>query len=160
MQKRSIFGFSAGVVAGAFALGALVMPTTASASVDTSKGFPCISAAPLNFATGGSYGAAKKGPGFVASAGTCTYTSSVTKKTFLIARAPLGKSKLKTDAKLDIPKDHFKTVSSDWKTALFGTGKVVVLFVDQNNTAYEFLDNSGKATLTQLKALAKVVIPA
>lgn len=160
MHKRSKFGFAAGLLAGAFTLGAVVLPTAASASVDSSKGFPCISPAPLNFATAGSYGAAKKGPGFVASAGTCSYTSSVTKKTFVIARAPLGKSKLKNDAKLDVPKDHFTSVSSKWKSALYGTGKLDVLFVDQNKTAYEFLDNSGKATLTQLKAVAAVVIPA
>lgn len=158
MSKRSGLKMGAAVAAGAFSFGALALPTVASASIDKAQGFPCVAKTVVSFATGVVYSGPKKGAGFTASAGTCTYTSP-TKKTFVIARAPLGKSKFSKDAKLSGGKDKLTSEPGIGKAALYGTGKSDIFFVDQGGNVYEFLDNSGAATLKQLEAVAKVVVP-
>ncbi len=159
MSKRMNVKLMAGIAAGAFSLGAVALPTAASASIAKAKGFPCIAQSAVEFATGNTtYGAPKAGPGYVATAGTCTYSSATT-KSFVIARAPLGKSKFAADVKLGTKGDKLKSVSGVGKAASYGTGKSDIFFVSQGGNVYEFLDNSGKASLKQLEAVAKVVLP-
>jgi uncharacterized protein with beta-barrel porin domain len=158
MSKRMSGKMVAGIAVGAFSLGAVALPSVASASIDKAKSFTCISQSAVEFATGNTYAAPKLGPGYVAGAGTCTYTSAKV-KSFLIARAPLGKSKFSKDVKLDAGKDKLTSVSGLGKSATYATGKLDVLFVSQGGNVYEFLDDSGKATLKQLSAVAKVVVP-
>jgi hypothetical protein len=56
--------------------------------------------------------------------------------------------------------DHFSSVSGIGKAALHGKGGFDVLLVQQGSTPYEFLDNSGNPTSTELKTTAKLVLPA
>jgi hypothetical protein len=158
MSKRTNVKLMAGIAAGAFSLGAVALPSVASASVDKAKGFSCITQSAVSFAMGNTYSAPKAGPGYVASAGTCTYAAT-TGKSFVIARAPLGKSKFAADVKLGTKGDKLKSVSGIGKAATYGTGKSDIFFVSQGGNVYEFLDNNGKATLKQLEAVAKVVLP-
>jgi len=158
MSKRMNVKMVAGIAVGAFSLGAVAVPSVASASINKSKSFTCITQTAVEFATGNTYSAPSAGPGYVAGAGTCTYTSAKV-KSFVIARAPLGKSKFAKDVKLDAGKDKLTSVSGLGKGATYGTGKLDILFVNQGGNVYEFLDHSGKATLKQLSAVAKVVLP-
>jgi hypothetical protein len=158
MSKRSNVKLLAGIAAGAFSLGAVALPSVASASADKAKTFPCVSQSAVSFATGNTYSAPKAGPGYVAGAGTCTYAAT-SGKSFVIARAPLGKSKFTADVKLGTKGDKLNSVPGLGKSATFGTGKSDILFVSQGGNVYEFLDNAKKATLTQLKAVAKLVLP-
>lgn len=43
---------------------------------------------------------------------------------------------------------------------MIGTAIPAVLLVQEGSTVYEFLDNSGAATVSELKATAKLVVPA
>ncbi|HEY2214235.1 MAG TPA: hypothetical protein VGH31_04200 [Acidimicrobiales bacterium] len=158
MSKRSNVKLWAGIAAGAFSLGAVALPSVASASIDKAKAFPCVTQSAVSFAMGNTYSAPKAGPGYVAGAGTCTYAAA-SGKSFVIARAPLGKSKFAADVKLGTKSDKLKSVTGVGKAATYGTGKTDILFVSQGGNVYEFLDNANKATLKQLEAVAKVVLP-
>jgi hypothetical protein len=160
MSKRMSGKMMAGIAAGAVSLGVVALPSVASASISKAASFTCIANTAIEFATGNVYGAPKSEavPAAGAGAVACTYSSTKV-KSFVIAVAPLGKSKFSKDVKLESSKDKLTTVHGVGKAATYGHGKSDILFVQQGKTIYEFLDNSGKATQKQLTAIAKVAVP-
>jgi hypothetical protein len=160
IARRTMTRARAGLLAGAAALAVLALPVAAGAShAAKTKPFSCLTPAQLNTITKGNYGAPKKGAGFAATAGTCTYTSP-SGSTFVIAHAPLGGTKLKKDATLVSGHDHLSSVSGLGQGALIGKGKIDVLFVQQKSFVYSFRDGSGAASPAQLESVARLVVPA
>jgi hypothetical protein len=165
MRKRSMAVGRAGLVVGATVLAVVTLTLQASLAsastraVDKDFSFSCPAAGVLNFATAGNYGAPKESGGPVKGGGVCTYTAVSGGATYVIARAPLGKSKFRNVAKAVLGHDHLTSVSGIGKAAIHGTGSLDVLLVQQGSVLYEFLDKSGTSTLKQLEAMAKVTVP-
>jgi len=147
---------------GAIALGlvaaAVVVPAgVASAKPKVLTNFSCIPVTEINTITKGTFGTPKKEPGYENGAGACSYSSGG--GTFVIAHGPLGKSKLKNDAKNNTKgKDHFTSVSGLGSAALYGTGTYDVIFVEQSKKLYEILDNTGAASEGDMKFIAALVL--
>jgi hypothetical protein len=104
-----------GLLAGIATVVTLALPASAAvASVDKAKvstGFTCLSTATLNFATGGTYLAPTKAPGFANGAGSCSYKSSVNGSLFQIDHAPLDKTNFKKDVQAEDKKDKLISIS-------------------------------------------------
>jgi hypothetical protein len=131
----------------------------ASASAGTPK-FTCPTAAAVTTASGASFGTPKFGSVFAGS-GYCTYKAPAGGKTLVVAYSKLGKGKFKSLAKTEAGKhDHVTSVTGIGQAAVHGTGALDVLFVQKGSLIYEVLDNTKHATVAQLIAVAKLVVPA
>ena len=152
------------ILAGTTVVVAWVLPTaflasSAAASKHSTKSPTCISGAKLSAATKATWPNAKVGPGLSPGQKICTYLSASSGETFLISHEALDGSTMNQLAKDSYAGDHFSSVSGVGKAALHGKGGFDVLLVQVGSTLYEFQDNSGAATVSELKAVTKLVLP-
>ncbi|HEX3796387.1 MAG TPA: hypothetical protein VHV57_17975 [Acidimicrobiales bacterium] len=140
-------------------VGTLLIASGSVASAGT-KHLTCPAATAVNTASGGSFGAPKFGSAFAGS-GYCTYKASTGGKTLTVAYSKLGKQNFAKLAKTEAGKhDHISSVSGVGQSAVHGSGPLDVLFVHQGSSIYEVLDNTKQATVPQLVAVAKLIVPA
>jgi hypothetical protein len=153
-----------GLLAGIATVATLAVPASAAvASVEKAKvatNFTCLATATLDFATGGTYLAPTKAPGFANGAGTCSYKSSANGSVFQIDHAPLDKTNFKKDVVAEDKKDKLISIKGVGSSAYYGKGKLDAVFVSKGGKVYEDTDGSGKATEQQLVAVIKAVLPA
>ena len=148
------------ILAGTTVVVAWALPTAfLASSAAASKSPTCISGAKLSAATKATWPNAKVGPGLSPGQKICTYLSASSGETFLISHEALNGSTMNQLAKDSYAGDHFSSVSGVGKAALHGKGGFDVLLVQVGSTLYEFQENSGAATVSELKAVTKMVLP-
>jgi hypothetical protein len=142
---------------GALLATTLALPSSSASA--SAKALTCPTSAAVTTAIGASFGAPKYGSSFAGS-GYCTYKATTGGKTLVVAYSKLGKAKFKNAAKTEAGKhDKIASVKGVGKAAIRGTGALDVLFVQSGNSIYEVLDNTKQATLPQLSATARLVLP-